>query len=84
MSQISLYIDDSLADRLSIAAKLHNCSISKYVSSLIVDRFSEEAADEKVKVELLRGLRGSIDDPTFCPPADLPMVAEQTRRYDFK
>jgi hypothetical protein len=82
MAQISLYIEDSVAERLSIAAKLQNCSISKYVSSLILDRLSCEAAEEKAKIELLRGLRGAIDDPTFCPPADLPMVAEPNRRYD--
>ena len=82
MAQISLYIDDSVVERLSIAAKLQNCSISKYVSALILERLSCDAEGESAKIELLRELRGSIEDPTFCPPADLPMVAEQNRRYD--
>ena len=82
MAQISLYIEDSVAERLGIAAKLQNCSISKYVSTLILDRLSSDADEEVAKIELLRELRGSIDDPTFCPPPDLPMVAEQNRRYD--
>lgn len=82
MAQISLYIEDSVAKRLSIAAKLQNCSTSKYVSSLILDRLSCDAAAEKAKMELLHNLRGSIDDPTFCLPEDLPMAAESSRRYD--
>ena len=82
MAQISLYVEDSVADRLFIAAKQQNCSVSKYVSLLIHDRLSEDAENESKRVKLLRELRGSITDPTFCPPADLPFVAEATRRYD--
>ena len=82
MAQISLYVEDSIAERLSVAARMQNCSISKYVSSLILDRLLCDASEEKAKMELLRDLRGSIDDPTFCQPTDLPMVAEPSRRYD--
>ena len=82
MAQISLYIEDSIAEKLVTAAKMQNCSISKFVSALVIDRLSEEAVEERRKIEILRSLRGAIDDPTFCPPVGIPMVSEKNRRYD--
>ena len=82
MAQLSLYIDDITAEKLSIAAKEKNCSISKYVSTIILDRLSDDASKEDSKMELLRSLRGSIDDTTFSPSEDFQLVAESNRRYD--
>lgn len=82
VAQISLYIDDSLAEKLSIAASMQNCSLSKYVAALVTSRLSEEEEKEKRTLMALRELRGSIDDPTFSKPVDLLLVADANRRYD--
>jgi len=82
MAQISLYIEDSIAERLNAAAKIRNCSISKYVVSILNERLNEEDADEMRKKRILRELRGSIKDTTFVEPPDIPMESEIQRRYD--
>ena len=82
MAQISLYVDDSMAERLNVAAKACGCSVSKYVATLVDERLSEEDCNEARKKLLLRELRGSINDQSFLAPSDILMVAESERRYD--
>ena len=82
MAQISLYIDDTMAERLNLASKTHHCSVSKFVAALINERFSEEDTENQRKLQLLRELRGSIDDPTFTEPPDISVETELIRRYD--
>ncbi|MDR0330971.1 MAG: DUF2281 domain-containing protein [Chitinispirillales bacterium] len=60
MTQISLYIDDTVANKLNAAARSMNCSVSKYVSVIVSERLSE-AADAKLPRLALRGcLKGKI------------------------
>lgn len=82
MAQISLYIDDSIAVMLNAAAKTRNCSVSKYVAELIAERLSEEETCEKHKKQLLKQLRGALNDPTFTIPPEIPWESEIGWRYD--
>ena len=82
MAQISLYIEDAIAEKLNIAAKSRNCSVSKFVAAIVSERLSEEDAENERKMQILRELRGSIDDPTFVEPPDIPLDTEIQRRYD--
>jgi len=82
MAQISLYVDDITAARLSAAAKARRMSVSKYVATIISGSLSNEDAEEIRKKQLLGELCGAIDDPTCAEPPELPMVAESVRRYD--
>ena len=82
MAQVSLYIEDSMAERLTSAAKNRNCSISKYVSSLISENFSKEESEEKIKKQILAKLCGAIKDSTFTIPSELSWNDEIPRRFD--
>jgi len=82
MGQISLYVDDAVISRLNAAAHSKNCSISKYVATIVSERLLEDAAEELRKRELLRKLRGSIKAPSFVEPQDIPWEADVPRRYD--
>ena len=80
MAQISLYIDDSLAARLNIAAKKSNCSVSKYVSSIIIENLTN--SEEHSKNQQLKKLRGALSDPAFEIPNEIPWEVEIPRRFD--
>jgi len=82
MGQISLYVDDAVKSKLNVAAHLKNCSVSKYVAEIVSERLFEYDAEESRKKELLRKLRGSIKDPTFVVPEDIPFDTNIPRRYD--
>ena len=82
MAQISLYIDDAMAARLSSAAKARQISVSKYVSKVVSESLYNEEADELKKKQILKKLQGALNDDTFNEPSEMPMVAEALRRYD--
>ena len=82
MAQISLYIDDSIVGKLNAAAKNRNCSVSKYVAALISERLSEEETEEARKKQMLKQLRGALDDPTFIIPDEISWDDEIPRRFD--
>ena len=82
MAQISLYIEDATAEKLNTAAKARNCSISKYVASIVNERLFEEEADEMRKKQILRQLRGALNDAAFAEPPDIPLEAEIRRNFD--
>lgn len=82
MAQISLYIDDSMVGKLNAAAKNRNCSVSKYVAELIFEHLSEEDAEELRKKQLLKQLRGALDDPAFIIPDEISWEDEFPRRFD--
>jgi len=82
MAQISLYIEDRMADRLNGAARLKNCSVSKYVAALILERFSEDDEEEARKKMLLRKLRGAIKGNSVTEPQEIPWETEICRRFD--
>jgi len=82
VAQISLYVNDELAKKLTSAASSKGCSVSKYVADIIHRHFTGDAADEFRKKQLLQELCGSIKDPTFVEPPEIPWSAETNRRYD--
>ena len=82
MAQISLYINDSMAGKLSSAAKTHNCSVSKYVAAIITENLSKDESEEIRKKQVLKQLCGALDDQDFAIPSDIPRDDEITRRFD--
>ena len=82
MAQISLYIDDSLAEMLGAAAESQNCSVSKFVAAIITQHLSDEDAEDERKMRVFCDLEGSINDCSFAEPPEIPLVAEKGRRYD--
>ena len=82
MAQISLYIDDSMVEKLNTAAKANNCSISKYVVSIVNERLFEEEADEIRKKQILKELRGALGDEALAEPPEIPWEAEMQRGFD--
>ena len=82
MAQISLYVEDSVVKRLTLAAKENNSSVSKYVSSIISENLARSEAEEKNKKQVLKRLCGALDDPEFSIPPDIPLDADIPRRYD--
>lgn len=82
MTQISLHIEDVVANQLNTAARLRNCSVSNYITSIVTEWFSKSNAEELHKRELLRKLRGVIKDPTVTEPSDVDMTADIQRRYE--
>ena len=82
MAQISLYIEDSMAEKLNAAAKARSCSISKYVASIVNEHLFEEEADEMRKKQILRELRGALKDTTFAEPPEIPWETEIQRKFD--
>ena len=82
MAQISLYVDEATAARLSAAARARNLSLSKYVANVVAESLLSGEAEETQKKQLLADLLGALDDPTYTEPPEIPMVAESHRRYD--
>ena len=82
MAQISLYVDDATASRLSAAARVRNLSVSKYVSAIVSESLSKDAADEIRKKNLLEELQGVLDDPSLADLPDIPWEAGAPRRFD--
>ena len=82
MAQLSLYIEDSMIEKLNIAAKMQNCSVSKYVAALVSDNLSNYEVEERQKKQILKQLCGALDDPTFSPPEKIPEKNEIPRRFD--
>jgi hypothetical protein len=82
MAQISLYIDDAMLNMLHTAAQSKNCSLSKYVASIISERLLDDNEDEMRKKELLRRLHGAANDHTLAEPLDIPWEMEINRRFD--
>jgi hypothetical protein len=82
MTQISLYIDETTAERLHTEARLKNCSASKYVTALIRERFIKDDDEEERKKTLLRKLRGASKEFPLSEPSKIPWEAEIRRRFD--
>ena len=81
MAQISLYIDETMAERLGAAAKNHNCSVSKYVAALVSDNLSNNESEEANKKLMLKQLCGALD-PQFVIPPKTQWEHESPRRFD--
>jgi metal-responsive CopG/Arc/MetJ family transcriptional regulator len=82
MAQISLYMDDSMSDRLNEAAKTRNCSVSKYVAEIVEENLTKYEAEETYKKQVLSQLCGALDDNTFSIPQEISTANDVTRRYD--
>ena len=82
MAQISLYINESMLGKLNDAAKNNHCSVSKYVAALISDKLSQDDSEEIRKKQLLKQLRGALDDPSFAVLGEISWEHEIPRRFD--
>ena len=82
MAQISLYIEDSIVTKLTVAAKESNSSVSKYVASIISENLAKGESEEIHKKQILKRLCGALNDPTFTTPSELSWEADIPRRYD--
>jgi len=82
MAQISLYMDNSMINRLSAAAQTNNCSISKYVASLVAEKLANYDNEEMQKKQVLERLCGALDDETFALPPELAYENEIIRKYN--
>ena len=71
MAQISLYIEDSMKERLNAAAKARDYSVSKYVSTLVNEQLIHDESDELRKKKIFRELKGALTDPTVFKPPEL-------------
>jgi len=74
MAQLSLYIDDFMIKRINAAAKINNCSVSKYVVSLISERLFSDETEEIRKKQILKQLCGALDDTSFSIAAEIPRI----------
>ena len=81
LAQLSLYVEDSLAKRIAVAAKAHNCSASKYVAAIVSDHMAQEEEDDKRKSNVLHELRGSLGRKGFTDPQEMSWEKEIRRRY---
>ena len=82
MAQISLYVDEATITRLNEVARINNCSISRYVGTLIEHHFSEVDEEEQRKKKLLNQLWGALKDPTFIEPPEIPWSYEIPRKLN--
>ena len=73
MAQISLYVDETLADELSIAAKVKGSSVSKYVAQILRQHFDDQNVRNQAAWDFIRWLSENPNpDPTFVEPPDPP------------
>lgn len=80
MAQISVHLQDSMADRLIAVAKSHNYSVSKYVVSILSEKLYEEDEDEERKRQILRDLCGAIKEEIRIEPLESSL--DVPRRFD--
>ncbi|MCL2042520.1 MAG: hypothetical protein FWG89_00115 [Treponema sp.] len=81
MAQLSLYIENSMANRLSKAAKISKCSVSKYVAALVSEHLLKNESEDQKK-QILNQLCGAMNDPTFTMPSELSWEDEIPRNFD--
>ncbi|MDR2560231.1 MAG: hypothetical protein LBC63_00450 [Holophagales bacterium] len=80
MPQISLDIQDSMADKLQTAATQRNYSISSFIISIIAEKLSEADEAERKKNYALEKTQGSFKDEPLSRPPDIPWEADAPRR----
>jgi len=82
MPQISIDIQDSMADRLQTAATRRNYSIPSFIISIIAEKLSEADEAEKKKNHALEKTQGSFKDEPLSKPPDIPWEADAPRMFD--
>jgi hypothetical protein len=82
MPQISLDIQESMADRLQTAATQRNFSVSTFIISILADKLNEAEETERRKNYALEKTRGSFRDEPLSKPPDIPWEADAPRRFD--
>ena len=60
MPQISIYLDDSIAEKLDEILKERELTASEYVASIITEQMLDDESDEIKKIRIIRELRGSL------------------------
>jgi hypothetical protein len=73
MPQLSLYLDSETLELVEEGARARKLSLSKYVASVLKERAANAWP------ESIFDLFGSIDDDTFCEPAELSFTDDLER-----
>jgi hypothetical protein len=73
MPQLSLYLDSETLGLVEAGAQSRELSLSKYVASVLKEQVVNDWP------EGIFGLFGSIDDDSFCEPAELPFADDLAR-----
>jgi predicted DNA-binding ribbon-helix-helix protein len=60
MAVISLDIEDAMVGRLNDAARMRNCTVSKYVATIVAERLSEAPATKLPRSALRGWLKGKV------------------------
>jgi hypothetical protein len=82
MPQISLDIQDSMADRLQTAAAQRESTIPIFIISIIAEKLNEADEAEKRKSHALEKTQGSFKDEPLSEPPDIPWEADAPRKFD--
>jgi hypothetical protein len=53
-----------------------------FSDAIINEKLLEDDADERRKKQILRELRGALNDAEFPEPTEIPWESEIQRRYD--
>ena len=82
MQQISLDIQEPLADRLRTAASLRNHSVSGFIISIISEKLDEDDEVERRKNHALENTQGVFLDDPLAEPPEIPWELDAPRRFD--
>jgi uncharacterized protein (DUF1778 family) len=82
MPQISLDIQESMADRIQTAATQRNYSISAFIVSIIAEKLNEADEADRRKNCALEKTQGSFKGEPLSEPPDIPWEADAPRRLD--
>jgi hypothetical protein len=80
--QISLDIQESMADRIQTAATQRNFSISAFIVSIIAEKLNEADKADRTKNYALEKTQGSFKDGLLSKPPDIPWEADAPRKFD--
>ena len=82
MPQISLDIQETMADRLHAAATLRNYSVSSFILSILAEKLNEDDNAERKKNYALGKTQGAFKDEPLAEPPEIPWGADAPRRFD--
>jgi len=84
MPQISLDIQESMADRLQTAANQRNFSISTFIISIIAEKLNEADEIERKKNYSLEKTQGAFEEEPLSEPPEIPWETGVPRKFDLQ
>jgi hypothetical protein len=82
MPQISLDIQEAMADRLLTAATQRNDSVPGFIVSVLTERLNEDDETERGKNHALELTQGTFRDEPLAEPPEISLGADAPRRFD--